>query len=435
MSQNDFSLDNQSGAAFRADLNNALQALASQSSGTTAPTTTYAYQPWYDTTTGLLKFRNSANSAWVIFGPVADSTKVESYVGGTKVFDIDSAKATFTLTGAVKMPVGTTAQRPTAAQGHIRFNTSTAQFEGYDGTNWGSIGGAGNAKLDVFSGNGSTTAFTLTADPVSKNNTIVTISGVVQAKATYSLSGTTLTFTTAPPTGSSNIEVMYNVALSAGAPSDGSVTYAKLDSGLIASPADIVAGTASKVLNSANFKAGLRGVESYTYLGSVIASASASINVTSFIISEFDAYVIEIQDLIPATDNVSLWIRTSSNNGTSWDSGASDYSHVKTGILTGSTVTFTTQALSDNACTLAAAISNGAGRSFNATIKLRNPLNSSLYTTGDFVSSHSDNTNQLLNFHGSFRRTSASAVNAFQFLMSSGNIASGVVRVYGLRKS
>jgi len=164
-------------------------------------------------------------------------------------------------------------------------------------------------------------------------------------------------------------------------------------------------------------------------------SASASINVTSIITSEFDTYVIEIQDLIPATDNVSLWMRTSSNNGTSWDSGASDYSHIKTGIFTGSTATFTSQALSDNTCALAAAISNGAGRSFNATIKLRNPLNSSLYTTGGFVSSHSDNTNQLSNFQGSFRRTSASAVNAFQFLMSSGNITSGVVRVYGIRKS
>lgn len=228
MSQNDFSIDNQSGALFRADLNNALQALVSLSSGASAPTTTYAFQLWYDTTNSLLKIRNSANSAWVTLGPWADSTKVESYVGGTKVFDIDSTKATFTLTGAVKVANGTTAQRPTPTAGMLRFNSTTTQFEGYDGTAWGSIGGAGNAKLDVFSGNGSTTAFTLTADPGSKNNTIVTIGGVVQQKSTYSITTTTLTFTTAPPSGTSNIEVMYNVALSVGTPAAGTVNVAAM---------------------------------------------------------------------------------------------------------------------------------------------------------------------------------------------------------------
>jgi hypothetical protein len=50
---------------------------------------------------------------------------------------------TFSGTGQVKMPVGTTAQRsgsPTA--GMFRFNDDTDQFEGYDGTAWGGISGA-----------------------------------------------------------------------------------------------------------------------------------------------------------------------------------------------------------------------------------------------------------------------------------------------------
>jgi len=47
----------------------------------------------------------------------------------------------FTSTGAVKVPVGTEAQRPTPAAGQLRFNNETTQFEGYDGTAWGSIGG------------------------------------------------------------------------------------------------------------------------------------------------------------------------------------------------------------------------------------------------------------------------------------------------------
>lgn len=68
MSQHDMDVANQAGAAFRADMNDALQALASNSSGSSAPTTTYAYQFWADTNAGLLRMRNAANNAWVTIG-------------------------------------------------------------------------------------------------------------------------------------------------------------------------------------------------------------------------------------------------------------------------------------------------------------------------------------------------------------------------------
>lgn len=44
-------------------------------------------------------------------------------------------------TGAIKVPVGTTAQRPTAATGKIRYNSTTSSYEGYDGSSWSSLGG------------------------------------------------------------------------------------------------------------------------------------------------------------------------------------------------------------------------------------------------------------------------------------------------------
>ena len=88
--------------------------------------------------------------------------------------------------------------------------------------------GATNVNIDNFSGNGSTTAFTLTSDPSTENNTAVYISGVYQQKNTYSVSGTTLTFSTAPPTGTTNIEVAYSSPLAIGTPSDGTVGIAKL---------------------------------------------------------------------------------------------------------------------------------------------------------------------------------------------------------------
>jgi hypothetical protein len=65
MSQSDLNISNVSRSLFRAENNEALQALASLSSGATEPTTTYAYQLWADTTAGLLKQRNAANNAWI----------------------------------------------------------------------------------------------------------------------------------------------------------------------------------------------------------------------------------------------------------------------------------------------------------------------------------------------------------------------------------
>ena len=65
MSQNDLSIANQGFASFRSDLNSALQALGSTNSGTSAPSTTYANQLFYDTTNNILKIRNEDNDAFI----------------------------------------------------------------------------------------------------------------------------------------------------------------------------------------------------------------------------------------------------------------------------------------------------------------------------------------------------------------------------------
>jgi hypothetical protein len=84
MAQHDYILANQSGAAFRSDLNNGLAAIVSNNSGVAQPSTTYAYQWWSDTTTGLLKLRNAANNAWITIGTLADANLgLLSLAGGT----------------------------------------------------------------------------------------------------------------------------------------------------------------------------------------------------------------------------------------------------------------------------------------------------------------------------------------------------------------
>lgn len=95
-----------------------------------------------------------------------------------------SGNPTSTSTGAFQVPVGSTAQRPTAATGKVRFNSSLTQFEGYNGTAWGKIGGGatGGGSDDVFIENGQTvtTNYTLTtgknavsAGPITVNSGVV----------------------------------------------------------------------------------------------------------------------------------------------------------------------------------------------------------------------------------------------------------------------
>ena len=62
---------------------------------------------------------------------------------------------------------------------------------------------------DTFSGTGSQTAYTMTVAPANTSSILVSITGVVQDPSTYSVSGTTLTFSAAPPSGTSNISVRY----------------------------------------------------------------------------------------------------------------------------------------------------------------------------------------------------------------------------------
>ena len=141
MATHDYIISNASGAAVRADLNNALAAIASNNSAATEPTTTYAYQWWADTGSSptVMKLRNAANSAWItlfqldgewslipfengtaaapsiyfkdsgtdtgIFSPGADQVGIST--GGTSRFEISTSATTSTL--PVVHPLGAVA--------------------------------------------------------------------------------------------------------------------------------------------------------------------------------------------------------------------------------------------------------------------------------------------------------------------------------------
>jgi len=85
MSQHDFSIANQTASSARSDINSGLQALASNNSGASAPSTTYANMFWYDTTNNILKLRDETNSSWINVAYINQSTNLTSIIDNTPV--------------------------------------------------------------------------------------------------------------------------------------------------------------------------------------------------------------------------------------------------------------------------------------------------------------------------------------------------------------
>jgi len=85
MSQHDLNIANQTAPNTRSDINNALQALGSNNSGSSAPSTTYANMHWYDTSSNILKQRSEANDAWISIGYFDQSTNAFKVLDDTVV--------------------------------------------------------------------------------------------------------------------------------------------------------------------------------------------------------------------------------------------------------------------------------------------------------------------------------------------------------------
>ena len=132
-----------------------------------------------------------------------DGGEVILYHNHTAKFETTAYGASTSGTGAFKLPVGTTGQRPTAATGQLRFNSTDGRLEVYNGSAWSAVGatGTGNHTLDTFDGDDSTTAFTLSVTPANEDSLTVFINGAYQEKGDYSLSGNTLTLDEAPIAG------------------------------------------------------------------------------------------------------------------------------------------------------------------------------------------------------------------------------------------
>ena len=134
----------------------------------------------------------------------SNSDSAVNFSAGTKdVFcTLPASKTIRELDTALNVPTGTTAQRASSpAAGDLRFNTTSSKFEGYSGSAWGNIGEGNFLVTNIFAGDGSDTTFTISNAVANENNLLVFIDGVFQAHDSYSVSGTTVTFSTAPANG------------------------------------------------------------------------------------------------------------------------------------------------------------------------------------------------------------------------------------------
>lgn len=105
-----------------------------------------------------------------------------------------------------------------AANNIVGWNETGTALQNYDSSVFATVVSFGTAEADIFSGDGVTVAFTLTANPGALNNLDVSIAGVTQTPGVdYTwTSGTTITFTTAPPSGAGNVLVRYMQGLPQG---------------------------------------------------------------------------------------------------------------------------------------------------------------------------------------------------------------------------
>ena len=143
-SGNNFEPDNGTGAQVRTAIKDIFGALRTLNAGSGDPSgaaNVAAYQPHIDTNTNLLKISNANNNGFITLGNISE----------TNFGHADLSGATFTgpiinnYTSALRLPVGTTAQRPgSPAACDIRFNSTTTEAEIYNGSIFTAVaGGAG----------------------------------------------------------------------------------------------------------------------------------------------------------------------------------------------------------------------------------------------------------------------------------------------------
>lgn len=168
------------------------------------------------------------------------------------------------------------------------------------------------------------------------------------------------------------------------------------------------------------------------------ASASATLDFTSFISSTYDDYMIELIQVIPATNDVQFIMRMGTGAGPTWDSGANYGWNVFITRAGGSATNGAEGGATAIGLSYGAGgtlgLSNSTNWGYNGTMRLFAPQ-SAIYKRVVFDASHLDAEPFRIRCIGKGSYEVSTAATGVRFLFSSGNIASGIIRIYGIPKT
>ena len=305
MATHDYYLENQTGAEFRADLNDVLQAVLTLNSSATEPTTTAAYMLWLDTANGVLKIRNGADDAWVILPLSISADNTVDIDGGTIDGISQLTLGSSTSVNSILDEDNLNSDSPTAlaTQQSIKAYVDS-QVTAQDLDFQGDSGGVLSIDLDseIFTLNGGTGIDTVGSENTVQFNidsTVVTLVGV-QVLTNKSIDADNNTIT--------NLEVdnlkagVLDTDLDAVSASDDTLASAKaiktyVDANITAQDLDVSDGTTSIAIDLDS--------ETLSLLGGTGVSSTASGNGVTFAIGQ----------PVGTTDNVSFGVVTANLTG------------------------------------------------------------------------------------------------------------------------
>jgi len=170
-------------------------------------------------------------------------------------------------------------------------------------------------------------------------------------------------------------------------------------------------------------------------IATITASNAASVDFDSGLSSTYKNYLVVGTDIRPATNGSWLWARVSTDGGSTWDNGASDYQWQVSGYASNAArpaYDFADSEIEMGPTAAYTGIGNGSDSSTLLQFWIGNPSSTSnnktcVWQTGGVGFSTGD---EPYFMHGTGYRDASAAINSVQFLMSSGNIY-GTFNLYG----
>lgn len=177
-------------------------------------------------------------------------------------------------------------------------------------------------------------------------------------------------------------------------------------------------------------------------ISSQTASSSATIDFTSGLDDTYDHYMIAFENVKPATDDVYFGLRIGTGAGPSWQAGAGAYgwgartSGPGGGADDGSAIapSVTTLIALSRTTGVGQGVGNAAGEHITGVVEFSNP-DAADWPLFKYRSAYMRSDALPQSFDGAGDYGAATAITGIRFLFSSGNIASGTFRLYGLKKS